>query len=273
MANSLKKSAAIVFSVTVLAQGVLFAAPKKEKKAAADKPEPVVAKAPAAKAEKRDKLIKWTKLETAFMQTQLKEQKLINFILQQRRKLNATKDAKEQEKIQKGIDKATNQLKILSGGMNILFAAQPLARNYVYNPVNSNVYMQIGSLQRVFSRAIAVRDRLAQFIGEQQALKDAEKDAKKKEEIDKKIKNGTIQYRRVAAALQVVFGVVPRRSYQYDPKSSTLYLKVSDSEIAKLKEQLKALQDKRAATASTAKKDATSAVKSAGKKDKAKKKK
>jgi len=78
MANSLKKSAAIVFSVTVLAQGGLSAASKKSAKAAADKPEPITAKAvdakaPAAKVEKRDKLIKWTKLETAFVQTQRKE--------------------------------------------------------------------------------------------------------------------------------------------------------------------------------------------------------
>lgn len=270
MANSLKKSAAIAFSVTLLAQGGLFAAPKKAAKAAADKPEPVVAKkAPAAKAEKRDKLIKWTKLETAFVQTQRKERRLINIIVQQKRKLNATKDAEEQKKLQQNIDKATNQLQILSGAMNILFAAQPLARTYAYNPVNSNVYLQIGSLQRIFARAISVRDRLAQFIGEQQALKDAEKDAKKKADIDKKIQTGTLQYRRVAAALQVVFGVVPQRSYQYDPKSSTLYLKVSESELTKLQQQLKALQDKKAA-AGKAKKDAPPAT-SAKKKDKAKK--
>ncbi|NOY82265.1 MAG: hypothetical protein GXP31_14800 [Kiritimatiellaeota bacterium] len=257
MSNSLRKSAAIVFSATLLTQGGLLAASKKGAKATSDKPEPVAAKKADAKAgapkkaapsEKRDKLLKWTTLESAFVQTQRKERRLLTFIVQQKRKLNGIKDDKQKQKVQQGIDKATKQLQALSAAMNVLFAAQPIARNYVYNPVNSNVYLQVGSLQRVFARAIRVRDRLAQFIGEQQALKEAEKDTKKKEDIDKKIQNATRQYRIVAAALQVVFGVVPQRSYQYDPKSSTLYLKVSDSEIAKLREQVKTLQDKRAAT-------------------------
>jgi len=193
----------------------------------------------------RNKRLPWTTLRNAFYRTQLKQQRLLQQIVRLQRALKAAKDSDKQKKIKEQLARVQKSFQSLSIAMDVLFAAVPLGRKYVYNPVDSNVYLRIGTLQGVFARAVRVRDGLAQYMGEQQALKDAEKDKKKQEDIQKRIDVASRQWRVIAAALQVVFGIVPQRSYQYDPKSSTLYLMVSDEEVKKLKEQMKQLQEKR----------------------------
>ncbi len=219
---------------------------------AGKKAQPAGGKAAAASKKKaspaaavRNKRLPWTTLQTAFQRAQLRERLLQQQILRLQRALKREKDTAKQKKIKKRLQKLTQQFKSLSVAMDVIFAAGPWGRQYVYNPVDSSVYLRIGRLPLLFARAVNVRDRLAKYIGEQQALKEAEKDKKKQEKIQKQVDAASRQWRVLTAALQVVFGIVPQRSYQYDPKSSMLYLMVSDQEIKKLQSQLKALQKKR----------------------------
>ena len=96
-------------------------------------------------------------------------------------------------------------------------------------------------------RAIKTRDAYAKAIVDQKAALEKEADAEKKKEVEKSIEELTKGGQIVAAALQLVYGVTPSREFSYNPKNSTLYLKVSENEMAKLKEQVEKLQEERKA--------------------------
>ena len=53
------------------------------------------------------------------------------------------------------------------------------------------------------------------------------------------------RYQTVAAAMQIIFNVTPQRNYTYNPKNSTLYLKITDTELAKLKTDIEKIKQDR----------------------------
>lgn len=212
---------------------------------AADTAKVAAPEAPKDPKDVQDKLLKLTTLEQAFVRADKDRKILAQFVVQEQAKLaKATTDA-DKEKIKKDIEEAQKKFQTLSIAMEIVFGIGN-RRDYEYNDVKSVVYLRVGSVEDCFARTIRVRETLKKFVIDQKALKDAEKDKTKQEEIDKKVQNATKQYQVVAASLQVVFGVTPLRNYEYNPQNSTLYLKASDNEIEKLKAEVAKLQDEAA---------------------------
>jgi len=220
---------------------------------AAEPAKPATPAAPAVPADPKDvkdKLIKLTTLEQAFGRADRDRKILAQQIVQEQAKLKAATTDADKEKINKDLDEAKKKFQTISIAMEIVFGIGN-RRDYEYNDVKSTVYLRVGTVEECFARSVQIRDALKKFVIEQKALKDAEKDKAKQDEIEKKIENATKQYQVVAASLQVVFGVTTQRDYEYNPKNSTLYLKVSENELAKLKEQLTKLQEEQAAKAKT----------------------
>ena len=206
--------------------------------------EAVATEAGAEDAAIEDKLLKMTTLEDAFLKAARTRNLLQRYIIQERGKIE---DASEETKaeLKKNIASARKRLQTLSIAMDVVFGIGQ-RRTYEYNPVTSTVYLKVGTVEDAFARAVRTRDALQKFVREQsQALDEADEQAAK-DEIQKKIDVATQQYRTVAAALQLVFGVTPQRNYLYNPKNSTLYLRISDQEVEKLKAQLNELQQERA---------------------------
>lgn len=215
---------------------------------AADTVKVAAPEAPKDPKDVQNKLLKLTDLEQAFVRADKDRKILAQYIVQENAKLaKATTDA-DKDKIKKDVEEAQKKFQTLSIAMEIVFGIGN-RRDYEYNDVKSVVYLRVGSVEDCFARTVRVRETLKKFIVDQKALKDAEKDKAKQDEIDKKVQNATKQYQVVAASLQVVFGITPLRNYEYNPQNSTIYLKVSDNEVEKLKAEVAKLQDEQAAKA------------------------
>ena len=258
--NELRKMMAVALGLGVL--GVpshVFA--KKAKKA--DAPKVAVKKIDkkVVDAEKKvekdieNKLLKLTSLEDAFLKATRNRNLLARYIVQENAKLKEATDDATKQSIRKNIGTARKKLQTQSIAMDVIFGIGK-RREYQYDSVKSTVELRVGTVEEAVARAVRTRDALSKFVVEQKALATAEKDTAKKAEIDKTVAGATRQYQVVAAALQVIYGVTPKRNYEYNPKNSTLYLKISETQLDKLKAELAKLQEERAAKADAAKKAA-----------------
>lgn len=220
-----------------------------EKKADAAKPAGDVAKDPK---DVRDKLLKLSTLEQAFKQADYKRKQLAAAVLQDQEKLKKATTDDEKKKIQAALDDASKNLQATAIAMDVCFGIGN-RRTYEFDEVSSTVYLKVGTVEEAFARTVNTRDALKKFIVEQTAAKDAEKDQAKKDEIQKKIDAAQKQFQLVAASLQLVFNISQQREYTYDPKDASIYLKISDNEVEKLKAEAAKLQEEAKAKADAAK--------------------
>ncbi|MBN2452518.1 MAG: hypothetical protein JXR77_19185 [Lentisphaeria bacterium] len=194
----------------------------------------------------QNKLLPLTEMETAFKKALVTRNRLATFVQQQEQKLKEVESEDEKMQIRKDIGAARKRLQTLSVAMDVIFGIGG-SRQYNYDEVTSTIYLRVGTAEEVFVRAIRARDLYTKFIAEQKAALDKETDEAKKKEIQGKVDEGTRRWQLVAASLQQIYGVTPKRDYSYNPKNSTLYLKVSENELEKLKAQLEKLQEERRA--------------------------
>jgi hypothetical protein len=213
-----------------IAAPVCFA---QEEPAAADE------EAEIAEVEERveNRLLRLTTLEDAFLQADRRRRQYATFVIQETARLRETEDEEQQAEIRRNIGAARKRLADYSTAMEVVFGIGR-RRDYEYNQVTSTVYLRVGTVEESFARAVRARDALLKFIGEQRALAEAETDEATKAEIEQKIDAATRQYQTVAASLQLVFGVVPQRNYMYHPQNSTLYLRITEDELTRIRGQL-----------------------------------
>jgi len=255
MTREARKLLTAVLGVVLLGMhvSVLFAQDDAKAKAKADKPA-VEAKAAEVTADDaavdpkdiESKLLKLTTMEDAFLKSLRTVRLLRRFIVQENQKLQNTTDEAAKKQLTDSIQAARNRLQTLSNAMDVVFGIGR-RRTYEYDSVKSTIYLRVGTVEEAFARSVRTRDALKRFIGQQATLKEAEQDEAKKKEIDNKIAIATRQWRTVAAALQLVYGVTPQRNYEYNPKNSTLYLKISENQLVQLRERLAKLQEEREA--------------------------
>ena len=182
------------------------------------------------------KLLKWTTLEDAFLRANQNRVTLRRKILQLKQALKQTEDKEEKKKINKQIANLQKELRKWRTAMGIVFGIGG-RRDYVYNRVKSTIYLEVGTVEEAFGRAVNTREALRKFIaGKREELENAEDD-EKKEELEGQIERATRQYRVIAAALQMIYGVTPKRNYTYNPNNATLYLNVSEEELDDLRKQ------------------------------------
>ncbi len=232
MFDTIKKLVAVVLmGMVLLPLGQVAVAQEKDEKAAADV---------------ENKLLRLTSLEEAFVKAARRRNGLASLVVQENQKLQAEKDEAKKAELQRGLDEARKQLQALSVAMEMIFGIGN-RRDYEYNTVTSTVYLKVGTVEEAFVRAVKVRDALRNYVVQQKPVSEAEKDEAKKKELEAQIAQATRQYQLMAASLQLVFQVVPDRNYEFNPANSTLYLKVSDNEVAKLKAKIEEMQQKAAA--------------------------
>ena len=253
MATEVKRLLAMGLAVGVLGlpARALFAQGEAEDEATDGE---IVADEEAAAADAGDeenKLLKLVTLEEAFFRSLGTINRLQRYIAQETKKLEDAADDEAKAAIEKDIANRRAQLQNLSNAMDVIFGIGR-RRTYEYNRVTSTVYLRVGTVEEAFTRAVQTRDALKDLIAKQQALKEAETDEVKKAEIDQQLTARIGQYRVVAAALQLIYGVTPQRNYFYNDKDSTLYLRISDNQLATLQEQLTKQQEERAAAAAAA---------------------
>jgi hypothetical protein len=194
----------------------------------------------------QDKLVPLTDMENAFKRTWATRVNLSRQVTALEQKLKDTADEEAKKEIRKNIGEARKNLQTLAVAMEVIFGVGRM-RAYEYDEVKSTIFLRVGTAEEVFVRAIKARDAYGKLLVEKKAEADKEGDAEKKKELEKNVEELTKRYQIVAAALHQVYGVTPKRAYSYNPKNSTLYLKVSENELAKIKEQLEKLQEERKA--------------------------
>jgi len=222
---------------------------------------PAAAPAPAAAAAEAaapvdakdvaDKLLPLTDMETAFKKAWATQQALARQVVDLDQHLKQATDDEVKKDIRKKLGESRKNLQTMSVAMEVIFGVGR-ARIYEYDEVKNTIFLRVGTAEEVFVRAIRARDAYGKVAAEQKAAFDKEEDAEKKKELEATAAEATRRYQIVAAALQQVYGVTPKRAYSYNPKNSTLYLKVSDNELENLKEQLAKLQEARKAGAKPA---------------------
>jgi len=194
----------------------------------------------------QDKLVPLTDMETAFKRTWATRVNLARQVTTLEQKLKDTADEEAKKEIRKTIGEARKNLQTIGIAMEVIFGVGR-TRAYEFDEVKSTIFLRVGTAEEVFVRAIKARDAYGKMITDQKAALEKETDAAKKKELEKTVDEATKRYQIVAAALQQVYGVTPKRAYSYNPKNSTLYLKVSENELAKIKEQMEKLQEERKA--------------------------
>ena len=196
----------------------------------------------------QDKLLKLTTLEGAFKNALRVRTQLATVVVSAAEKVKAAKTDADKAAAKKLFDEASKELQTIKGAMELIFTPGPI-RDYEYDEVKSTIYLKVGSEEEVFGRAIKMRDLLDASIGKQTKLMEGEKDAAKKAELQKNLDMMKRQHQAMLVALQIIYGITPQRNYTYDPKTETLYVKVSQAEVDKLNEQIKKLQDEQKAKA------------------------
>jgi len=197
--------------------------------------------------EPENKLVKLSSLEQSYRKAERNIKILNTRIITYSNALKKIKKEEDKDKVTAQIKKDREMLKNYAIAMNIVFGLGN-QRQYVYDPVKSTVYLRVGTVEETFARTINLRDAYKKFVLEQKKLKeDATKTAEELKTIENNIKIGTKRYQNIAASLQIIFNVAPQRNYLYNPKNSSLYLKITETELTKLKTDIKALQEKREA--------------------------
>ena len=186
--------------------------------------------------QKEDKLLRLTTMEQAFAKALQTRNVLANYINQEIAKLEkADDDAKEE--LNKNITAARQRLAEINTYMDVIYGLGG-RRAYEYNRVTSEIYLRVGTVTEVFTRAIQTRDNLAKQIS---ALKDAidkEEDADQKKNLETQQNIAVQRYALVVNALYNIFQIHPKRHYHFDEATRTLFLKTNDEEVKKLQEQL-----------------------------------
>ncbi len=193
-------------------------------------------------AEAQDKLWPVTRLDQAFLKANRSRAFWAQELLRRRQRVEEAQTDTERDALKQDIATAERNFRNIHNAMAIVFGVGN-RRQYEYNPINSTVYLVVGRVDQAFSKGVRTLNSLRGFVQRQNTLKEAETDEKKLEEIDGQIKTATRQYNVVAASMQLIFGYAQTRNYQYNPANSTLYLKITDTELEKLQDQLRARQD------------------------------
>ncbi len=200
--------------------------------------------AAASAEDPENKLVRLKSLEGAFLNCVNRRRSLTLSGLSLQRKLKETEKKDEKKKINEDLEKIQQRLGALNIAMNVVFSpVQP--RQYEYNPVKSEVYLRVGNLEQVFVRSMGFRERLLKAIQEQQKKLEDKKNKKQKEKLEKGLESLKRQYQTMVASLQIVFDVAPERNYLYNPKDSTLYLKVTEEEAEKIQKKLDELTSRK----------------------------
>ena len=198
-----------------------------------------------AEEKKEDKLLPLITMEQAFAKALQTRNVLAQYINQENAKLEKADDAAKEE-ITKNVTAARRRLAEINTYMDVIYGLGG-RRAYEYNRVTSEIYLRVGTVSEVFTRAIATRDALAKQIT---TLKDAiekETDADKKANLEAAQKEAVNRYALVVNALYNIFQIHPVRHYHFDAATRTLFLKTNDEEVQKLQEQLKKAQEEKTA--------------------------
>ncbi|MCF7854468.1 MAG: hypothetical protein K9N51_06715 [Candidatus Pacebacteria bacterium] len=183
------------------------------------------------------RLVKWTTLEDAFLKTNRNRIILRRYIAQQEEQLKNTEGEEQKQEVRKKIGEVRKRLHRINTAMDVIYgvAEDP---QYVYNPVQSTVYVRVGTVQETFEEVARMRDRLRRTVADQKNKLDNAQDEDTKAKLQKALDAVVGRYQTVAAALQTVFGISPDRDFSYNPDNATLYLKVTDDELAEIKQRL-----------------------------------
>ncbi|MBR4370820.1 MAG: hypothetical protein IKS92_07225, partial [Victivallales bacterium] len=115
-----------------------------------------------------DKLLPLITMEQAFAKALQTRNVLAQYINQENAKLEKADDAAKEE-ITKNVTAARRRLAEINTYMDVIYGLGG-RRAYEYNRVTSEIYLRVGTVSEVFTRAIATRDALAKQIT---TLKDA----------------------------------------------------------------------------------------------------
>jgi hypothetical protein len=233
----------VSITVTIIFAGTATAFWNKgNKKSSEKKTETFVKKEIDSQSRDENKLLQLDSLEESFLKGDSRRKMLAVAVLNLQSKLEQVDNEKEKKDITEQIDQAHKELQDLNVAMGIVFSPlQPW--QYEYNPVRSTVYIKVGNIEEVFIRAVQLRDTLLRGIQEKQKQLDEAKDDEKKE-IQMGLDKAQRQYQMVVASLQLVFDIIPQRNYLYNPKDSTLYLKVTEDEAEKIQEKINEIRKK-----------------------------
>lgn len=226
--------------LSALASATLLAAEDKKPAAAAPAAEPAAATEPAAKPA-QDKLLPLITMEQAFAKALQKRAALVQLLAQEANDYKAADD-KAKPEIEKKFDATRKALAELNTYMDVIYGLGG-NRAYEYNRVTSEIYLRVGTVTEVFTRAIATRDAIAKQIAAVKEALDKETDDAKKKNLEAQQAVLVRRYALIVNALFNIFQVHPVRNYHFDAASRTLFLKTSDEEVAKLREQLKKNED------------------------------
>ena len=229
-----------------LAYGQDAAKPEEKKADGATAPVAQEAEKPVDAKDVRNKLLPLTDMETAFKKAWATRVTLTRQVDELDKKLKQATTEEQKNVISKSLGEVRKNLQTLAIAMEVIFSTG-LTRNYEYDEVKSTIFLRVGTAEEVFMRTVKARDLYGKVMTEQKTAMEKETDAGKKAEMEKTLVVLTKRYQLVAAALQQVYGVLPTREFIYNPKNSTLYLKVSENEVGSIKEQLAKLQEERKA--------------------------
>ena len=198
-----------------------------------------------AEAKKEDKLLPLITMEQAFAKALQTRNVLAQYINTENAKLEKATDA-EKEELNKNITAARRRLAEINTYMDFIYCLGG-RRAYEYNRVTSEIYLRVGTVSEVFTRAIATRDNLAKQIAALKEAIDKETDADKKKALEANQTAAVQRYALVVNALYNIFQIHPVRHYHFDAATRTLFLKTNDEEVQKLQEQLKEAKEKKEA--------------------------
>ena len=198
-----------------------------------------------AEEKKEDKLLPLITMEQAFAKALQTRNVLAQYINQESAKLEKADDAAKEE-ITKNVTAARRRLAEINTYMDVIYGLGG-RRAYEYNRVTSEIYLRVGTVSEVFTRAIATRDALAKQITTLKEAIEKETDADKKANLEATQKQAVNRYALVVNALYNIFQIHPVRHYHFDAATRTLFLKTNDEEVQKLQEQLKKAQEEKKA--------------------------
>ena len=126
-------------------------------------------------------------------------------------------EEKDKAAIEENIKNARNKLAELNTYMDVIFGLGG-RRAYEYNRVTSEIYLTVGTVSEVFTRAIATRDALAKQIAAVKEAIDKEQDAEKKKALEANQTALVQRYALIVNALFNIYQVHPVRNYHFTPQ-------------------------------------------------------
>jgi hypothetical protein len=196
---------------------------------------------------KEDKYLPLITMEQAFAKALKTRAMLAQYINNESAKYQKADD-NEKAEIEKNVAAAQKRFNQINTYMDVIYGLGG-QRNYEYNRVTSEIYLRVGTVTEVFTRAIAARDNLAKQIAQLKKDIEEEKDETKKKTLEDTQMKLAQRYALIVNALYNIFEVHPERQYNFDAATRTLYLKTNDEEVAKLREQIKKIEEEKKAAA------------------------